>query len=119
MLLGLIQACSVPTTGWDSDEARVHPPRDELATLSGIVTDDAGLPVGGARLASEPHGYEAVSTADGSFELSLLPPGELRVWAVAEGMEATTTDWFEVGRTVHLEISLSPAVSTKSLRRAP
>ncbi|HJN73470.1 MAG TPA: carboxypeptidase regulatory-like domain-containing protein [Myxococcota bacterium] len=109
MLLGLIQACSVPTVGWDSDEAPVHPARDQLATLSGVVTDEAGLPVEGAQLASEPHGYEAVSAADGSFELTLLPPGELRVWAVAEGMEATTTDWVEVGS--HLEISLSPAIS--------
>jgi hypothetical protein len=87
LVTGAWSGCSVPPQGWD-DTGAVHEIRpDASVLLSGTVSDEAGTPVTGALLATDPHGYEAVSGPEGDFAFHALPPGTYRVAASATGLE--------------------------------
>jgi protocatechuate 3,4-dioxygenase beta subunit len=70
---------------------------DPGLTIRGLVRDDAGLPVAGARLtAFQWRGIEGLvrgeSQGDGSFVLGGLSPGQYRVTASASGYDGGTQD---------------------------
>jgi hypothetical protein len=77
-----------------------------LATLTGRVTTDDGLPLAAVSVVAESPSLqgrrETVTSADGTFVVSLLPPGEYRVRFSAPGMG-----------TVESEVAISPAATLR------
>jgi hypothetical protein len=85
------------------------------ATLAGILDDEAGMPVGGARLEvgdGTGEGRRAITAADGTFSIDMLPRGRLRVHvddaryppADLEAFASTT------GEHTHLRLPLGGAI---------
>ncbi len=85
--------CSVPPVGWDdTGPGGSAVPPDATVVISGAVSDAGGAPVEGAFLATDPHGYEAVSGPEGAFAFHALPPGTYRVAVRAAGYGAASVD---------------------------
>lgn len=79
--LALLAGCPSPSeTDPSPEEPLAEVPASAAARLSGIVSAD-GAPVAGAFVALTPHGYEAVTDADGAFELPRVQPGTYAVSA--------------------------------------
>ena len=106
MPVWLLAACSVPAIGWDSDRPPDSTPRDPLWSVQGHVLDEQGLPIEGAAVQTDPHGYLVESGADGGFSITRLPGGDYEL-VVADHERSTTRTPFSLeGDLEGLEVVL-------------
>lgn len=92
-------------------------------TIEGIVTDDRGQPVSGARVNCSPHREQGqrpmpgftrpgsnTTDADGAFRIDKLTPGSYDLSARADGFAAASLDNVNAG-TTQIRITMTPGLS--------
>ena len=92
LTLALLWGCGSLSPNQPPASAEWQPVLDGLGSITGTVHDSDGTALGGARLTTLPHGYEALADGDGAFVIDLLPPGDHSVVVAAEGFLPHTSE---------------------------
>jgi hypothetical protein len=92
LLVGLCVGCSLPDTQREEGAPRPELVAREQGTLVVEVTGADGLPLAGATVVVEPHGFEGLTDGDGVATLSGLPVESATAWVSAAGHFASRSD---------------------------
>src|SRR5690606_556262 len=79
----------------------------EAGSITGSVVAESGQPLAGVRVVAQPSERAAITDALGSFSISPVPPGPVRVSAARIGYEEVSRDvTVEAGATTRLDLVL-------------